>query len=205
MKVTNYDDRVKMCRVILNRFDIKGDEDMLIRRMMAGDIWFLFTDDFNNGDPSNVLERLTKAGLLVLRFERSGNPCYSSGYDWKRTRKILMKEPMFANFIKKIERKFYIRHGFVCEYLGPGVFPYHPDGGYTGGFRLIVTIFETKKTISFCEDGKVVDEVTIKLCHGCGVLLADTGGGVIDGSIEHCVRDASGSIFLGLDIFPKKK
>jgi len=33
MKVTNYDDREKMCRAILNRFDIKGDEDMLIRRM----------------------------------------------------------------------------------------------------------------------------------------------------------------------------
>ena len=86
----------------------------------------------------------------------------------------------------------------------PGVFPYHADGGYTGGFRLIVTIFETKKTISFCEDGEVKDEVTIKLCHGCGVLLADTGGGVIDGRIEHCVRDASPSIFLGLDIFLKK-
>ena len=204
MKVTNYDDREKMCRKILKRFDITGNEEMLIRRMIAGDIWFMFTDNFNNGDPSGVLESLTNAGLLILRWERNGNPCYSSGYDWKRTRKILMEEPMFCNFIKKIERKFHIKSGFVCEYLGPGVFPYHADGGYTGGFRLIVTIFETKKTISFCEDGEVKDEVTIKLCHGCGVLLADTGGGVIDGRIEHCVCDASPSIFLGLDIFLKK-
>lgn len=195
-------ERLKRIRAILKQFNIVGDEKILVRRMMSGDIWFLFTDSFNVADPNEVLKRLVEDGLLIIRWEREGNPANVSGYDWERTRTILMKEPMFADFINHIERSFHIRNGWVCEYLGPGRMAYHPDGGYRGGFRLVVTIFQTDKRMSFRVEGK---EVTVNLSHGTGVLLSDYGGGVIDKSIEHCVHGAYGSIFIALDIFPKKR
>ena len=199
MKVADIDDRKKMIRRILRRFEIKGDRDLVERRMLEGEIWFLFTDAFSKCDSSEVLKRLVDNGLLIITWERRGNPAHVSGYDWRRTKKILMQEPMFANFIKQISS---IKSGFVCEYFGTGVFPFHPDAGYKGGFRLVVTIFETEKEMGFREGDK---EVWLNLSHGCGVLLSDGGGGVIDGSIEHSIRGGNKSVFLALDIFPKKK
>ena len=201
MKVAELDERKKMIRAILRRFEIKGDRDLLERRMLKGEIWFLFTETFSKGNPSEVLKRLVDNGLLVLTWERGENPAHVSGYDWMRTKKILMQEQMFAKFINQISSKWHIKKGWVCEYFGTGVFPFHPDGGYEGGFRLVVTIFQTGKEMGFREGA---DEVWLNLFHGCGVLLSDSGGGVIDGSIEHSIRGASKSVFLALDIFPKK-
>ena len=78
--------------------------------MMGGDFHFFFTDLFNLSNLNERLEELAKDGLLVNEWSRE---VFSRGFDCEYMRLILVKEPLFEQYLKEIKENVYVGHGFV--------------------------------------------------------------------------------------------
>ena len=78
--------------------------------MMGGDFHFFFTDLFNLSNLNKRLEELAKDGLLVNEWSRE---VFSRGFDCECMRLILVKEPLFEQYLKEIKENVYVGHGFV--------------------------------------------------------------------------------------------
>ena len=146
----------------------------------------------------NVLFVLFKMGDLLLVFYSRGSGV--SGFDWKRTRGVLLRMPLFARLIFCLEKFFFIHNGWVQASLS-GWHPWHQDGMRKDAWgRVIFTIGGVEKVMWF-EDTATGRKFGIELPHGSVIWLSKAAAGVV-GGIYHTVCSSMYTWFLGFDIAP---
>lgn len=185
---------------IMAKLEIEGDESFLHAILTTGKVRIRFLD-IDDEATRNALRRMKKKGLFVDSYNRG----YTSGFDWPRTKEILITEPIFQNILELTEEDFYVNHGWVLNYKEDGVHDWHYDENFCGTFRKLIT-FGHGKIMCFALHDKVsrkrLTKVSFSVPHGTIVYLSKEGSGIEMLDDRHAIKHkvvGNGTTFLGLE------